>query len=246
MKILAPILLGVFLVAGCSSPSGGARWYAPATWFSSREAATADRAVERRDEKREAVLKAAQVEVAKTMEALTVAPDSREVELARRFNGNAENLLGQSIGSIKVADLVAIRKLVADLRSENAELRTAAETLQQREEARVGQLSEQLGEATRKLAESQKDLRAAFDRENALADQLRTQRAWLWIALGAAVLGMAGWLYLKVTLGGLPGAAGQLMATLRTKHPETAGTVETLFDSLLDRGEQRAIARHAR
>jgi hypothetical protein len=232
-------------LVGCTS-GGGAKWYAPATWFSAREAKANDRAETKRDEKREEVLKAAQLEVAKTKEALSFAPESREVELAQRFNGNADVLLGQSIGSIQVADLVIIRKLVADLRSENATLRAEGEARQKASETQNGKLSAALGEAERKLRATELNLRAAFDRENALANELRSQRALLWIAGGIAVLCAIGWAYLKFAVGGLPNALGMARKLMEKEAPELAKQVAPFYTRFMNRHEQALVSRFSK
>jgi hypothetical protein len=231
-------------LAGCSS-GVGMRWWNPATWRSASEAHATDRAESRRDAKREEVIKAAHREVAKSTEALRSAPASREVELASRFSENADALLTQATGAITIGEWQALKKLVADLRSENEQVRAAAEQSQQASETAIAGLSAELAAAQTRLTAATSRLREAFDRENALANQLRNERLIRWGLAGAAIILAAGWLYVRFALGGLPMAAGKLMRDLRAKHSGAADIVEPIFDSYLNRYEQRAIAKYA-
>jgi len=104
-------------------------------------------------------------------------------------------------------------------------------------------MSAKLAQAEAKSDAAGAKLRAAFDRENALANEARSTRALLWIACGVAALLAAGWLYVRVMLGGVPGAIGRGLTELRMKHPDIAATVTPIFDSYLSRHEQSAISR---
>lgn len=232
------------ILAGCAS-SSGVRWYAPATWFSAREAKAADNADAKQDAAREAAVKAAQRLTHEAAEALAAAPASRPVEVATEANAGAVALLDQAAGPLTAADLAAVRKQVAGLLSDNAALRAEAEAARAKNRESLAALSERLARADAAVAAAQRDLRSAFDRENALANELRAQRALAWIVGSVAVLCAAGWIYLRFAVGGLPRAAGLLMRDLRQAHPDTAKIVAPLFDSYLNRHEQAAIARHA-
>lgn len=67
--ILALLAAGL-AAAGCVSTGTGAKWYAPATWFSGAPAAAADKASAKQDAAREAAVKAAQRAAHETGEAL--------------------------------------------------------------------------------------------------------------------------------------------------------------------------------
>ena len=88
-------------------------------------------------------------------------------------------------------------------------------------------------------------LREAFDRENQLANELRSQRALAWILGAVALLGSAAYLYVRFALGGIPGAVGGALRTLRAQNPTAADALTPLLDGLLNRHEQAAIAKHA-
>ena len=78
-----------------------------------------------------------------------------------------------------------------------------------------------------------------------LANELRGQRALLWIAGGVAVLLAAGWLYAQLALGGISGAAGKMLRDLRASNPAVADVVTPLFDSYTNRSEQTRIRKAA-
>lgn len=235
------LLLGL---AGCAAP-GGKKWYAPATWFSAAPAARVDRAEAKVDLTQEAAVHAAQKAAHETQFALAAAPASRPVEVAAESNATAVSLLDQVAGPLPLAASSASRDFIARLLSEDSGIRARAEKERREESAEFARVSSQLDEAMRESRLARDKLRAAFERENALANQLRAQRALVWIAGGAALLAVAGWVYLKFFLGGLPMAAGRFMRDLRVKHPELADKAEPIFDSYLNRHEQAAIAKYA-
>lgn len=238
MKTLA-LLAALALLSGCTT--AGKHWWSPGTWFSGRAAQVADRAADALDHKKDEAVQAAHVEVAKTGEALTHAADSREIELARRFNGNAEALLTQGSGPLALAQQQELRKIVADLRSQNAQVRAAAEQSQQAGEQRLAKLSAELAAKQHELTAAQADLRTAFDRENALADQLRNERMVKWSLAGAALLCALGWAYVRYIAGGLPNALGAMLRSAERKSPALAMDVRELLDAHLDRNEQDAV-----
>jgi hypothetical protein len=97
--------------------------------------------------------------------------------------------------------------------SDNAAAVGAAEAKQTAAESELTKVSRELTQAradlaaARLLSDSQDaKLRAAFDRENALANQLRAQHARFWIAVAGFVLVSLFALYAKLQLGGV-GAA---------------------------------------
>lgn len=243
---LAVLLLAALcaLGAGCAS-STGAKWYAPATWFSHAPADTVDKAEASQDKARTAAVKAAQRATHETAEALAAAPASRPVEVATESNASAVALLDQAAGPLTAADLAAIRKQVAGLLSENATLRADAEKARATARAVDAKLSERLAAADAAVLAAGAKLREAFERENQLANELRSQRALAWILGGVAVLGAAAYIYLRFALGGIPGAVGGALRTLRAQNPAAADALTPLLDGLLNRHEQAAIAKHA-
>jgi hypothetical protein len=102
-----------------------------------------------------------------------------------------------------------------------------------------------LAKASAKTEDAEKKLRTAFERENALANELRSQRALAWILGGVALLGAAAYVYVRIALGGIPGALGGALRTLRAQNPTAADALTPLLDGLLNRHEQAAVAKHA-
>lgn len=245
MKAVAATLAALAL-SGCgSSGVSSARWYAPATWFSHAPAAAVDRAERKEDAARDSAIKQAQRATHETDFALRASTPSRSVSVATAANADAVALLDQAAGPLGAGELAAIQKRVADLLSENAKLRADAEAATAAQRETAAQIGDKLAKAQAAADVAERGLRAAFERENALANDLRTQRALAWIIGGVAVLCAAGWIYLRFALGGLPMAAGKLMRDLRASNPAVAPVVESLFDRYLNRHEQAAISKHA-
>lgn len=238
----AILMLGI--LSGCAS-STGAKWYAPATWFSHKPADTVDKAEASQDKARTAAVKAAQRATHETAEALAAAPASRPVEVATESNASAVALLDQAAGPLTAADLAAIRKQVAGLLSENASLRADAEKARATARAADAKLSERLAAADAAVLAAGAKLREAFERENALANELRSQRALAWILGGVAVLGAAAYVYVRFAIGGMPRAIAKGIAALRAKGALPPVGEDNVFDSYLNRHEQAAIAKHA-
>lgn len=237
-------LVAVLLLSGCATGTG-AKWYAPASWFSHRPADTVDKAAARVDAAAEKAVKAAQRATHETAHALAQAPASRPVAVAVASNDTAMRLLDQVAGPLTTEEVAKLQSIVNRLMSENDEIRLKAEKERIKNESEVAKVSENLGKMQSALSKAQGNLREAFERENALANELRAQRALLWIGGTVAILLGAAFLYVKVVYGGLPSAAGLLMRDLRTKHPDAAKIVEPMFDTYLSRREQRLVSRYA-
>ena len=193
----------------------------------------------------EKAVKAAQRATHETAHALAQAPASRPVAVAVASNDTAMRLLDQVAGPLTTEEVAKLQSLVNRLMSENDEIRLKAEKERIKNESEVAKVSENLGKMQSALSKAQGNLREAFERENALANELRAQRALLWIGGTVAILLGAAFLYVKVVYGGLPSAAGLLMRDLRTKHPDAAKIVEPMFDTYLSRREQRLVSRYA-
>jgi len=234
----------LFALSGCATGTG-AHWYAPATWFSHAPAAAVDKAEGKVDTARENAVKAAQKAVHETGTALAAAPASRPVEVATESNATASALLDQAAGPLTAAELAAIRAQIAGLLSDNAALRAEAEKARSSERDTAAVLGDKLAAAESARTAAEKSLRTAFDRENALANELRTQQALFWIAATLALLGAVAYLYVRYALGGIPVALGSAMRIIRERHPDAAKLVEPILDSYLNRHEQATVAAHA-
>jgi len=241
----AAVLVPVLLLSGCASGTG-AKWYAPATWFSHAPADKVDRAQDKEEVARHAVVKAAQRSAHSTAAALAAAPTSRPVAVASDSAASTIALLDQAAGPMQAEDLARLRATVAGLLSDNAELRAKAEAQRAADARNIGEVSAALAKAEAASEAAASKLRIAFERENALANELRGQRALLWIAGGVALLLAAGWLYARFALGGIPGAVGAGLARLRAADPKAGEIATGIFDQLLNRHEQERIARAAR
>ena len=230
------------LLSGCAT-GGSVRLWSPATWFSGRPATQVDSAAAVQDKAREAAIKAAQRATHETATALAAAPESRPVEIATESNASALGLLDQAAGPMTAAELSAVRRQVAGLLSDNAALRAEAEKARANLRTADEKLSERLAAADAGLTAAQAKLREAYDRENALANQLRNQRALAWIVGAVAAIAAAGWVYLQITVGGLPTALGVARRALEAKAPELAAAVAPFYSAALNRAEKARIKR---
>ena len=229
-------------LTGCATPAGtGSRWYAPATWFSHAPAAHADRADARVADAKEKAIGQAHRSVLTASVALQAAPPSRPVEVAVNATDSALALLDQAEGPLTPRDVAGVKAMVAGLLSENAELRAKAERLAATERETVDAIGDRLKAAETASAASRDRLRLAYDRENALANQLRAQRALAWIAGAVALLATAGWLYVKLFFGSIPTAIGSALSSIQRTSPAMADTLRTHLDAALNRGEQALI-----
>ena len=190
------------------------------------------------------MLKAAQVTAHETQHALAEAPGSRAVEVATEANSQTVTLLDQAVGPLSVEETQRLLARVNLLLSENAELRKKGEAARAEHRESVAKSSSQLAELQAKLSTANAKLAQGFERENALANELRNQRLILWAVGAAAVIGYVGILYLRFAYGGIPQALGKGLSTLRAKNPDAGELATTIFDGLLNRHEQSRIARH--
>ena len=243
---MALMVCWLIFITGCTT--GGARnvkWWSPATWFSAREAQAEDRAVVKLDDAKERAVKAAQGTAHETQVALVSAPESRPVDVARESNDQTVTLLDQAAGPLPSSEITKIRKQVTGLLSDNAALRTEAEKARAESRTTISDISAKLEKASSDLGKAQRDLRDAFDRENALANELRNERVIKWAVATLAVVGTAAWIYIKVTVGGMPQAVGLALRDLRAKNPDLAKSVAPFYTKYLSRREQDRIKQHA-
>ena len=231
------LILSLLLFSGCATGTGG-HWWAPSTWGKHKPADNVDNAIKVEDKAREAVLKAAQKSAHETSFALSAAPHSRPVSVATSFNADTVSLLDQATGALAAPDLSRLRETVAGLLSENAELRSKAEASQRAEQSNIAAVAGKLAEAQVKTEDAEKKLRGAFDRENALANELRSQRAFLWILGALALLAVIGAVYLRMALGGIPTALGGALSKLT---PDARESITAQLDSYLNRSEQALV-----
>lgn len=239
--------LTCLLLAGCASTGSGVHWWSPGTWFSRAPAAAVDRAEKREDKAEAAAIKQAQKSAHETQIALGSAADSRPVAIAKDSADVTVQLLDQAALPLTAAEAAAIKRTVGGLLSPDPAARADAERERRAEAASVADISLQLSQARSATDEANKKLRSAFDRENELANELRSAHALHWILGSAAVLALAGWVYVRFFLGGLPNALGGTLAMLEKSHPDFTGTPEVpgplrvALNQLTNRHEQAML-----
>lgn len=243
MKPITVILL--LGLTGCTHGGSGVRWWNPATWGSGSAARTTEKAEAQVDVKRDATMKAAQRAVHESVFALMLAGAGKFNDIAKEAAQTASGLLDQALGALPVDELTALRLRVEALGSENEQIRKAAE--KDRAEARqnAAALALELENARVRLKAAQADLLASFQKENALANELRNDRlkSLMWkIGLGSGILIVGGlYLYVRFVAGGIPGALGKMLASAQSRNPALAATLRSELDPYLNRAEQSAI-----
>jgi regulator of replication initiation timing len=261
------LLIACCLLSGCTYVrDSGVRWYNPGTWFSASEIRDAKKADAKAEDAGEKVdltkwqaVHGAHVEIAKAGLSVDAAPPSREVELGRRFTFNGLGLLDQ-VDPLTASEVSDMRKLVNNLLSENAQIRADADKDQAKLEGRLDETSKALSQAQveraaalKLQAKEHQDLLAGSERENALANELRNSKWWSWfwrISIGAvALLLLAGWVYAKATLGGLPAVvtrmqagAAETLKALEAHGPAVVATARNALDAALHTAEQSGVA----
>lgn len=218
MKTLARICSVVpliVLLAGCANQGGqNAHLWNPWTWFSHSAAAAVDGADKKEaaagakvGTANSAAIHAAHVEFFKSSIVQLSLPKSRATDLDVRFLGNGLGLLDQ-VDGLTAAEVLDARKLAVDLLSDEVAKREAAEQKQGQAESDLGKVSRELTAAQQDLSGARKErdakevaLRAAFDRENALANEMRNQIFIKWAAIVAVILVTCICLYLRMALG---------------------------------------------
>jgi hypothetical protein len=232
-----------FLLTGCGTPGSGIRWWAPTTWFSGKAVHDTAKAIQRETQAETAAVKLAQKASHETQIALGFAGESRPVAVARESSSTAVALLDQAAGPLTAPELSKMRETITGLLSENAEVREAAERERTRNAKGIADISRDLAKAREATDKAERDMRLAFERENKLANDLRAQRMFIYILAALALVGFAGWVYLRFFLGGLPGAMGSVLSRIETKNPVAAEELRNLLDMATNRHEQALIRR---
>jgi hypothetical protein len=198
-------------------PSGWKFWGTPLT--------RADSTAAKLDAQQAAAIGAAQEATHKANAALSFAPESRPVTVARDFVQEARSLLDQVAGAPKVGDEAAWRDLVARLLSENEAIRLKAETERREDAEEVASLSAKLAKLeVAKEASDAKVAEYAKDNER-LADIVRK---FYWIAGSLAVL----WLLSQVLT---------FAARFNPALAPFAGVVNAVVAPALARARARAV-----
>lgn len=246
MKTRGTIILLCLSLCGCASaPGSGQHWYNPTTWFSG-SAGRASAAVEAKIEKASDKATAeAQKAAHATQNALALAPQSRPVDVARASNDNTVALLDQVSGPLSAADAAQLKERVRLLVSDVATERAKGEALQADSQQKIESVSRDLAELAEAKKKADADLAKSFERENALANELRNEKWWSWfwrLTIGSAViLALAAYVYLRLTVGGLPTALSSTLASLRNTDPAIADKLTAALDVHTSRAEQAMI-----
>lgn len=254
-------LVLIVAFSGCASAprDTGVRVWNPLTWFSRAEASASDRAEAKLDAARTAedagrdeVLRAAQRAAHEAALALLSAPPSRPVEVASEAADHAAANLDQALGALPADTRAAIRRQIEALLSDNETLRAEGERLRVTQREKDAATSRDLAEATRKTATAEavseaarRDLRDAFDRENALANELRNERFQKWAAAALSLAASLAALAYRANAFGLADGIARGLADLRKKQPGVAELATSALDVGLNRAEQTTISRLA-
>ena len=170
-------LLLAFLLTGCASTGGRGSRILPWNWFAPDHVTIVEESQQEiRDAERIAV-KSAQIENAKTIEALKTAPPAdRSVQVATRTAANAQSLLDTAVGSVPPAELLELRATIAQLLSENEEIRAQGEENQQAAEIRFSLQADALGELRSENAGLIEKLKVSDRKYQAQAETFRKYR----------------------------------------------------------------------
>lgn len=247
------------LLTGCASAprDTGVRVWNPLTWFSRAEANAADRAETKltearadRTAAREDVLRSAQRAAHEASIALLSAPASRPVEVAGEAANHAAANLDHALGALSAETLAAIRKQVDALVSDNAALRAEGERLRSEQRTRDYDHAAALAAAAKRAAGAEavaeaarRDLRQAYDRENALANELRQQKWISGLATAASIAATIAAFAYRANAFGLADGVARGLADLRRKQPGLAAITTQALDTGLNRAEQTTISR---
>lgn len=257
-------MAALLVLAGCASHPGVHVWWNPLTWGTNR-AATLERVDELQKENTSALTRSAQIENAKTIEALKSALPSRSVEVARRTADNAQAFLDKAVGTLTMKDFIELRKTVANLISENSELRAEGERSQAKAEATAAKLTEENESLKAAKAKAEQKLAESYEAERRLANQVRNfwfivgGLAFLWLTgnlisvaarfypglsgVARAVNGVAAPALAYAEARAAQGLqkVGHALATVKEKLPAVAEQVVDIFDKHTDAEHQAAI-----
>lgn len=233
------------ILSGCAAPGSNARWWSPGTWFSGSEARRVETLNAQLGDAVGRAQKEAQRAAHEVRFALERAAPSRPVEVARESNGAAVAVLDQIAGPLTYGEIESLKRQVDRLLSENEQMRAQGENDRAIRRSEAAEATSSIADLTDRLGRANASLKDAFTRENALANELRNARMIRWALIGAAVLFAGLWVYVQMTLGGIPRAVGQGLSMLRMSNPKAGELATQIFDGLTNRGEQRRISRNA-
>lgn len=220
--LFTTISITMLITGGCTSSGEGLFG-----WYSAREARAADASAKARDDARDELVISARSEVAKAAQSVRAADQQHlPVQLTRRFIDNALPALDQVAGPMTAAEAAELRALVEDL----LDGKEAAERNQRQAERQLENVSERLAGYERRHAADQERLRAAFDRENRLANRFRMT---VLVSVGTGALSLlamgAAW-YFRSQGAGLIRTIGNSLRDLDQQNPRAAQAATGAFD----------------
>ena len=257
---LSFVVISLFL-SGCAT--SGRSW--PVfDWFFGRKAAAVDSKEEKKstatkeaEEAAAKLRKQGQAELAKGQLAIEAAkrenPDSRPVEVAGRFIGNASGIYGQVDGSLSLEAMQEAQAIVLGMLSEETAKREEAERRQIKTEKENIGLSRELGEAKDKISKIELELIKARKeaseeaKENlVLANELRISRVISAVSTFLSIAATIGAVLYRYNLGGLQDAVGRGLAMLENKYgmkDEDVISLRSAIDAKTTQATQKAIGR---
>lgn len=238
MKTIAAII-AVMLLAGCVSWPKFA-W----PWSKDREKVV-QKAEAKMDTARDDVLRRSQSDTTVASIAIRSAPESRPVAVAREAIDSAASLQAQALGPVAEIDRQRLEKLVADLLSENAEVRAAAEKDRAGDRAENVRVTALLAKTQASLDDAIAKIRQGYSREKELAD---SYRSIFWKLIGAIVLALilaAAWIYLRVTTGGALSRIVEGIEHFKGAHPASAPGLLDMLSKRLNEADKAIVRKVA-
>lgn len=188
MKPAIAILI-LIVVTGCSStPGGRGSRLLPWNWFSPDHATQLADAEEKKANTEDAVTNEAHRDMAKTVNTLLADPaPNKYTSQALRFSRHGLGLLDQ-VRQIPFAQQQEDQQLVADLLSENVQIRTAAIKREAADEAAANAMAIDLAAAKKVEGVLTKKLKVSDIQYQAQAEKYRRVWFWIWIFVGGYIL----------------------------------------------------------
>jgi hypothetical protein len=257
------LILALFVLSGCATNGGRGSRILPWNWFAPDHSTQLQTAQGKTGQAEDALVKQAQIENAKTVEALRAAPQAdRAVQVASRTAANAQQLLDRAAGPVKAEDLQALHETVKNLLSENADLRATGEHQQAAAEQTQTKLANALDAAREREATLTAKLQESDLRYQAEAEKHR--RLWFyvyaiagtWIALQllagiarfypalqpvARIAGMVSAPAVQAGYERLTHAVGEAISNAEKVSTATAEMLRQHLDGPMDAGDQNLI-----
>lgn len=236
MRPAVLLLSSCLLLQGCV--------WVPTSWrLAGTATEKAEKKEEKRDDARDALTAKARESAHKASAAMTSPQSDRRDKIASEYLDEAVAALDQSLGAPQAGDLAKWRKLVADLLSENTEVRRKAEEQRSKDSAELARLARKLSDSEEALDRAEKKVREYAEENARIADYLR-KAVWAVIGLGLlSVIGFAFSLYVKFALGGFPSAVSAALSQLDTTHPDAAKVARGVVNEVLDRREKKQLSK---